>query len=106
YMSRGLYSEQLARWFRSFPRDRFCIIKSEDFYAQPKDTLLRVLDFLGLPAWIPERFLNYTIAHPKLSAEDRVAATSRLRAAFEEDAGRVVDLVGPAFSWTCGVAVA
>src|SRR5207253_9196889 len=22
YMSRGLYSEQLVRWFRSFPRDR------------------------------------------------------------------------------------
>jgi hypothetical protein len=100
YVSRGLYSEQLARWFRYFPRDRVCIIKSEDFYADPRDIYVRTLDFLGLPQWTPKGFLVYTDAHPMLSAHQMEAATAQLRGAFEEDAARVVELVGPRFTWT------
>jgi hypothetical protein len=99
YVSRGLYSEQLARWFRYFARERFCIIKSEDFYADPKEIYLRTLEFLGLPEWIPNRFPNYTGTHPKLSADETKAATAQLRAVFEEDAARLVELLGPRFRW-------
>ncbi len=49
YISRGHYAEQLERWLTAFPRDRFLVLKSEDFFAEPDETLQRVFRFLGVP---------------------------------------------------------
>jgi len=49
YLARGLYAEQLARWFRHFPRESFLILRSEDLFADPSTHLRRTLSFLGLP---------------------------------------------------------
>lgn len=49
YLSRGHYAEQLERWLTVFPRDRFLVLKSEDFFAEPDETLQRVFRFLGRP---------------------------------------------------------
>lgn len=49
YLSRGHYAEQLERWLTAFPRDRFLVLKSEDFFAEPGETLQRVFRFLGVP---------------------------------------------------------
>lgn len=49
YLERGLYTEQLKRWFTFFPRDRFIIKKSESFYESSNDTLTDIFRFLDLP---------------------------------------------------------
>ncbi|MEB3830439.1 sulfotransferase domain-containing protein [Phormidium sp. CCY1219] len=49
YLSRGIYLEQLKRWMELFPRDRFLILTSEDFYRHPAQTVAQTLAFLGLP---------------------------------------------------------
>jgi hypothetical protein len=49
YLTRGRYAEQLERWMALFPRDRFLIERSEDFYENPNGVCRRVLDFLELP---------------------------------------------------------
>ena len=49
YLTRGRYAEQLERWFELFPRDRFLVERSEDFYEDPHEVCQRVLDFLELP---------------------------------------------------------
>lgn len=48
YFSRGLYADQIERWLRFYPRERFLFLPSEDLYVDPGSTLNRVLDFLGL----------------------------------------------------------
>ncbi|WP_224483073.1 sulfotransferase domain-containing protein [Robertkochia aurantiaca] len=48
YLSRGLYAEQLQRWFRHFDREQFLILKSEDFYSHTREEVFKVMDYLRL----------------------------------------------------------
>jgi len=48
YLTRGIYVDQLKRWFKYFPREQFLILKSEDLYSNPSNTYQQVLDFLEL----------------------------------------------------------
>lgn len=49
YFSRGLYAEQLDRWLEHYPADRFLLLSSEAFFAEPAATCARVFAFLELP---------------------------------------------------------
>lgn len=60
YVARGLYAEQLEEWFRHFPRERFLILGSERFYADPAVVYGEILDHAGLPRWTPRGFRNYS----------------------------------------------
>jgi Sulfotransferase domain len=59
YLSRGLYLEQLQRWMTFFPKDRFLILRSEDFWEKPDRTLAEVLEFLQLPPLQLETYPSY-----------------------------------------------
>jgi hypothetical protein len=48
YLERGLYAEQLERWYEQFPRSQIFVLKSEDFFLDPKAAYRDVLDFLHL----------------------------------------------------------
>ena len=48
YLLRGHYAEQLRRYQGLFPEDRRLILKSEDLFANPRDTMTHVCGFLGL----------------------------------------------------------
>jgi hypothetical protein len=96
YAARGRYAEQLERWFERFPRDRFLIVASEDFFADPVSTYREVLDFLGLRAHDP----GVIDARNARSYGDMPAATrERLRARFTEDNQRLHELLGRDFDW-------
>jgi hypothetical protein len=56
YMARGMYADQLERWFRYFPREQFLILQSEAVYADPAKEFVRVLDFVHVPRWQPQVF--------------------------------------------------
>jgi hypothetical protein len=47
YAARGLYAEQLERWFAAFPREQVLVLISEEMLDNPAETYARVLDFLG-----------------------------------------------------------
>lgn len=49
YFARGLYAEQLIRWREHFAEERFLVIQSEAFFADPTATCQRVFEFLELP---------------------------------------------------------
>jgi hypothetical protein len=51
YISRSIYVEHLLRWTKFFPREQLLVLKSEEFFEDPKETLQRAFDFLGLPEW-------------------------------------------------------
>lgn len=48
YQRRGLYAEQLARYYELFPRDQLLVLKSETLFAEPKRVIDRVYQFLDL----------------------------------------------------------
>jgi hypothetical protein len=51
YLSRSIYAEHLLRWSEYFPREQMLVLKSEDFFDNPRETLETVFSFLGLPEW-------------------------------------------------------
>ncbi len=51
YRSRGLYLDQLQRYFALFPAVQILVLKSEDMFRDPQSVLDRTLEFLGLDPW-------------------------------------------------------
>lgn len=48
YVDRGLYSAQLERVFKFFPREQVKIVKFEEFRDRKQETLDRIFDFLSV----------------------------------------------------------
>lgn len=96
YLSRGIYADQLAAWFREFPRDRLLVIRSEDFFSSPALSFAQVLDFLGLPRWEPPRFARFNAAE---YADMDPATRNRLIEYFAPHNKRLYDLLGRDFGW-------
>jgi len=46
YKKRGIYHEQLARYLQFFPRRQLLVLKSEEFFKEPKNVIRRVFEFL------------------------------------------------------------
>jgi len=44
----GIYANCLKNWFKYFPAKRFLILKSEDFFNDPKKMVDKCTEFLGL----------------------------------------------------------
>jgi hypothetical protein len=94
YLDRGRYGEQLARAFRLFPRERFLVIKYEEFRARQHEIVEAVFRFLNLS---PTRF-RAVEAHDipyarKIREEERAA----VRKILQNDIGRLEALLG----WNC-----
>ena len=96
YLARGRYAEQLDRWFRVVPREQVLVLRSEDLYVRPEATFERVLAFLELPPWSPDRFRTLNAA----SSTDLPPATQqRLRAYFRPHDARLAELLGTHVWW-------
>ena len=94
YVRRSFYAEQLARWFKHFPRDQFYICRSEDFFADPQKTYGEILVFLGLPPHTPH------IGKLNANGETAILAIPPdLPAKFEKPNADLVSLLGPQFRW-------
>ncbi len=92
----GLYRTVLDHWFRSFSRDQFFLVKSEDFFANQQRTMDRICRFAGLaPFRLPnEEYVNrgrYPVADHGLR--------TRLRAFYGAANRGLTDLIGAEFSW-------
>jgi hypothetical protein len=57
YKHRGLYLDKIQTWMKYFPKEKFRIIKSEDFFSDPHKVFQNTLEFLNLPNYNLE---NYT----------------------------------------------
>jgi hypothetical protein len=76
YVSRGIYIDQLEVWMAHFARDRFLILKSEDFFADPARVYREVLSFLNLAPWEPSEFLKYNYPRGRALRERHLARPS------------------------------
>jgi hypothetical protein len=89
YLSRGLYADQLERWYAHFPREQLMVIRAEDFLSRPTEIYSEVLRFLGVREWQPTDFIarnrgSYAPIDPELRAhlEERLAEPNARLAAL------------------------
>ena len=57
YLSKGLYENQIKIWLDNFPREQIHILCTEDMKKNPRESLLKIFQFLGIP--------NYTLKNPQ-----------------------------------------
>jgi hypothetical protein len=97
YLARGIYVDQLKRWHQFFDRERLLVVESGDFFNNTQDTLKRVLGFLDLPEWEPDKVPVSNRGRHKqpMSRETR----ERLREYFEPHNQRLYDYLGLDFGW-------
>ena len=95
----GLYGPQLAHYRERFPAERLLVLESTDLRARRVETLNRVLDFLGLPAWdwagtdLEEVFVG------KKSATIPPRAAEQLRDYYVESNQMLAGLLDPLPDW-------
>jgi hypothetical protein len=101
YFSRSIYVDKLLRWSEFFPREQLLVLKSEDFFEHPHQTLKSVLEFLGLPEWEPEASEIIPRKRNKGRYEEEMdpATRRRLEEYFEPHNRRLYDYLGVDFGW-------
>jgi hypothetical protein len=98
YVKRGLYAEQLERWFEHFPREQLLVLRTEDFRARPAEIYAEVLAFLGLQSYTLEEFVVHN--RPETApAPIEPQLRARLEERFAEPNARLADLLGRDFGW-------
>ncbi len=100
YLSRGVYIDQLLRWREFFDREQLLVLKSEDFFESPQQTLKRPFGFLGLPEW-ESRISELTKKRNAGEYEGEMdpATRRRLQEYFEPHNRRLYELLGVDFGW-------
>jgi hypothetical protein len=96
YVTRGRYQGQLARWMDLFPRDRFLIERSEDFFQDPKGVFGRVLEFLELPH---HDLTDYETFNAFSSGRMDPDLRARLVEDLRPDNRRLYEELGQDFGW-------
>jgi hypothetical protein len=97
YLARGVYVDPLTRWRERFPAERLLVLRSEDLYRDPRETLFQVNRFLGLPEWEPGHFKPY---NQKPYSEIDPKTRQKLLDYFEPHNRRLYQYLGRDFGWS------
>ena len=96
YLARGLYADQLQRWYGCFARSQILVMQSESLFADPEAALEQITTFLDLRPWKPGTFpKRNTNTYAPIKPEMR----ARLLAWFEPHNRRLYDLLDTDFGW-------
>jgi hypothetical protein len=96
YFARGLYAEQLERWYAVFPRERLLVVPTEDLAERPDETYARIVEFVGArPHRLAEYPRVFERVYEPMYAETRVALAERYAAPNE----RLYELLGRDLGW-------
>ncbi len=100
YLAKSIYVDQLLRWSEFFPKEQMLVLKSEDFFESPVESLKPVLDFLGLPDWRPKTWdLLYKRNKGTYGEGMDPATRRRLEEYFEPHNRRLYEYLGVDFGW-------
>lgn len=96
YRRRGHYAEQLSRFNELLGQASVHVMQSELFFSEPEREFAALLDFLGLPLVLPERFERY---NPRPSAPLDPDVARRLREHFTPHDEALEHLLGFRPAW-------
>jgi Sulfotransferase domain len=97
YRARGLYAEQLERWFAVFPRDRILVLTSEELLARTEEAYARVLEFLGAAR---HRLDEYPRVFERQYEDMRPETRLALAESYAEPNQRLAELLGRDPGWS------
>jgi hypothetical protein len=98
YKARGLYKEQLERYFRLFRREQLLVIDSKDLFRDTITTLDRIFAFIGVST-------NHALrdTSPKHVAKNKHELAPEIRpyldSFFQAHNEALYDLIGEDFGW-------
>jgi hypothetical protein len=98
YVTRGLYARQLQPWFAVYPRHRFLLLRSEDFFTDPRAAYTRVVEFLGLEPWQPKEMRKYNFFGERGTMPE--TPRRQLQQFFEPHNRELAELTGIAFGFS------
>jgi hypothetical protein len=95
YVDRGLYAQQVERFFQFFPREQVKIVKFENFQTQQRETVDSIFSFLGLKplAAVRSRDRNVVPYERAMNWEEKVFLFNN----FASDIAKLEQLLG----WDC-----
>jgi hypothetical protein len=100
YMSTGIYVDHLLRWSTFFPREQMLVLKSEDFFERPQETLRTVFNFLDLPEWELDASEFGNKRNTGVYKQETDPATRhKLEKHFEPHNRRLYEYLGMDFGW-------
>lgn len=96
YLLRGMYVYFLEKWMSRFPAEQILILKSEDLYADPQETLKQVFEFLELPDHPLPEYPRYTAgSYSKIPESIRQS----LAEFFRPHNQKLEEFLGRKFDW-------
>ena len=97
YVARGMYADQLERWYDVFARDQVLVLRAEDVFDDFPRAVARVCTWLDLATPATRRLVrrNTGMARPSLD----LAVRRRLVQRYQAANGRLPRLVGDDIGW-------
>jgi hypothetical protein len=96
YQARGLYLDQLQRWWKHIPRERLLVLRSEDMFADTSAVYQRAVEFLGLE---PHRRSDFEARNRVAYSDMPENARQRLREFYAEPNRRLEEALGGRLEW-------
>lgn len=100
YLGRGIYVDQLRKWFDLFSEEQFLILKSEDFYSDPVGCFNQVLEFLKLPKWRLEEYKQFNCNSELKDQAMHPSTRKQLIDYFEPHNQKLSEFLGMNFDWS------
>ena len=97
YLNSGCYYNHLKNWLDVFQREQILVIKSEDFFENPKVIYEKVQEFLDLPIIELEKYWHaYEIKYSPITNSMRES----LQKYFEPHNSQLYNLLETDFHWS------
>jgi hypothetical protein len=96
YFTRGLYAQQLERWYAVFPRDQLLLVPTEELGADPAGTYARIVEFIGAP---PHDLSEYPRVFERDYAPMEPAVRTALEARYAAPNARLYALLERDLAW-------
>jgi Sulfotransferase domain len=96
YRSRGVYAEQLERWFAVFPQEQLLVLTADELAGDTDSAYRRVLEHVGVsPRSLPEYPRVFEREYGAMQPETR----NRLAESFAGPNRRLYELLGRDLGW-------
>jgi len=97
YRARGCYAVHLERWLAAYPREQILVLGAHELRANPRATLDRVCDFVGLGP-VPGA-VDFTIHNSRRYDPPPTSVLDGLRDFYAPHNARLFTLLGRTFPW-------
>ena len=98
YIFTSLYVDFLKQWMKIFPREQFFILKAEELYDAPEETMNKVFDFIEVPAYQLSEYKNF-LPGAYDYREETEPIRQKLRKIFQHYNQELESYIGIKFDW-------